>query len=904
MGNYFSLWAQYLCSISDRKQMGHIVPSRYIIFAAYLSLLSSTLLSAEPDSVFAVIPDDTTTHEVPLKASFEQKEPPPINENRVDTGSAVQEKKNTSQPKIALVLSGGGARGLAQVGVLKAFEEAGIKPDIIVATSMGAIIGSMYAAGISIATIDSIMKSIDWDVLFSDKARRRNLRVSEKSEPINYLFEIRFASDLMPILPNSISHGQAIYDLLAPILVAPLYHAHMNFDSLYIPLRIVTTDILNGRTVIFSDGDLLEVIRASSGVPLAFSPVELDSMLLLDGGLTANIPVEAAQEENPDYIIAVDVTSPMWKKKDLNNPIHLFDQMVAIGIDKQKIEQRKRADRVISPTLEGFLNTDFSHPDSIINQGYAAAKKIIPEIIKDISELTTQVKTISFDSTNALPLPIIFQANRNASEPDVKDLIFELNKTSFPALLKDSLQSYLSSVLNDRKMPFAHVTVSESDSGTIVTIDPGVIHEIVIEGNTKTSLRLIKTTSGLKRGSLLKSKKIEDAVSALYATNLFRTVNIFVDSLCTVHIKVVEKEYWRSRFGLRFDEYHLLEGYVQPAYENLFGTALCASLHLQYGKKREKYAFELAADRPWSINWANNISLQGYIARDRIIEIEKKEVLEVIKNDSIWITNSEYNGKSLLKTGFLFMLGTQVGRVAMIDASIRLERFRLEETGSGVFEALGPFKKGIRFAKLRFTVDNLDRFPFPRKGQKHYISIGGATDIIGGTENFIAIQGQLQYYFTFLKRHTCSPLLMFTWADQSLPPVEQVYIGGALPEEKYRDLEVYHHIPFVGLKPRAISGDIMVLLHGQYRLAFTKRFFLITLADWGYTWNEPDFNFNRKTAQYFIDNALVGLGLGLGLETPVGPIKLSWGRVVRGSLKKDFDIDERNVIYFSAGHDF
>jgi NTE family protein len=207
---------------------------------------------------------------------------------------------SAQSPKIALVLSGGGARGIAQIGVLKALDEAGIKLDLIVATSMGAIIGSMYSTGISSGELYSIAKSLDWDLIFKNTAGREDLHVSQKSEPENYLFEIRFDSDLTPVIPNSISHGQSVYNLLSPILAAPLYHAEMDFDSLKIPLRIIATDIVTGKKIVFSKGNLPEIVRASCGAPLAFSPVAMDSMLLLDGGLTANIPIETAVKEKCD----------------------------------------------------------------------------------------------------------------------------------------------------------------------------------------------------------------------------------------------------------------------------------------------------------------------------------------------------------------------------------------------------------------------------------------------------------------------------------------------------------------------------------------------------------------------------------------------------------------------------
>jgi len=852
-------------------------------------------------------------------------------QNRTDSAETPSSETCTAHvknsTKIALVLSGGGARGLAQIGVLKALEEEGIQPDLIVATSMGAIIGSMYAIGIAPDSIERMSRDIDWDLIFTNTSHRRDLLVSQKNEPTNYLFELRFADDLTPILPNSISHGQLIHSILSPLLSAPLYQAHLDFDRLTIPLRVVTTNIVTGQTVVFSKGNLADAIRASSGIPLAFSPVAIDSMLLLDGGLTANIPVEAAVKENADYIIAVDVTSPMWTKGDLTNPLHLFDQVVAIGIDKQKKHQKELADVVITPELEGFTNTDFSSPDTLISRGYREAKKRIADIKKDLAgfprtvSLSVQQDTISGQEIIALPLTV--KAKGGFSEADFDTIIRELQETNFGRLSEDSLHSFLVSFLNKRGLPFAKTEITEkSRAGTCIEIEPGRIKNISIEGNRNTLPRLIQTTSGLREGQVLHPEDIQNAIELLYATNLFNTVTMYVDSLLSVHVKVMEKEYWRSRFGLRFDEYHLVEGYIEPAYENLLGTALCLSAHLQYGKKREKYALELTAHQPWSVHWANNICLQSYISRERIINIDKSSdtlitLLDTIPDttfDTTYYTKIRYNETGLMKTGILFRIGGQLGRSAMIDAIIRLERFRLEQTDVGIIDALGPsFRNGIAFLKLRLMIDNLDRLPFPQKGQKHYISIGGASEIISGTENFITMHSQLQFYFTLRKKHTFSPLLMFCWADQNLPPVEKLWVGGSLPDEKYRDLGLYYYVPFIGLKPRAMSGDIVFLLHSLYRLAITKKFFLSVMADWGYAWNRnpvsetSKFNFDMATAKYFIEHAPVGVGAGLSLQTPVGPLSLSFGRVVHGASKDDkddFDIREENTVYFSAGYDF
>lgn len=176
---------------------------------------------------------------------------------------------DTIRPRFALVLSGGGAKGLAQIGVLKALEEAGLRPDLIVGTSMGAIIGTLYAAGYSPQMIDSLVKTVQWNDIFSNIINRKNLFVSQKSEPRNYLLELRFNQNFK-LSPISQSYGQQFYDLLIPMLADAQRRSNGNFDSLGIPVRIIATDLLTGEKVVFSKGNLVTAIRASCSIPLFF----------------------------------------------------------------------------------------------------------------------------------------------------------------------------------------------------------------------------------------------------------------------------------------------------------------------------------------------------------------------------------------------------------------------------------------------------------------------------------------------------------------------------------------------------------------------------------------------------------------------------------------------------------
>ncbi len=385
---------------------------------------------------------------------------------------------NSKYP-FALVLSGGGARGLAQIGVLKALDEAHVKPDLIVATSMGSIIGSFYAAGYNADSIAMLAHSVNWDNIFSNSVNRKKRFVSQKTEPDNYLWELRFDSNLKPLLPKSISYGQTIYDFIVPYLIFPQFQARMDFNNLPISLRIIATDILTGQQVVFSKGNIATAIRSSCAVPLAFSPVSIGNYLLLDGGLCANIPVSVAKEENPGVILAVDVTSPMWKKSDLDNPVHFVDQIVSIGIKSQKERDYYKADILLSPDLGSHSNSDFTNIDTLINIGYNATKKILPELISRLDSL-----------------------KKNSS-----------NITSTSGILHCKSDSANDSIIQDSHIDWVR------------------IKQIQINGNTITSPSLIKTAAGLNEGDSLPGIKISKVMTSLYSTGLFDNVNIEIDSI-------------------------------------------------------------------------------------------------------------------------------------------------------------------------------------------------------------------------------------------------------------------------------------------------------------------------------------------------------------------------------------
>jgi predicted acylesterase/phospholipase RssA len=792
------------------------------------------------------------------------------------------ESSATSRKQFTLVLSGGGARGLAQIGVIKALEEADLRPNMIIATSMGAIIGSLYASGYSPESIEQFAKSIDWEERFRNTANRKKLFVSQKAEPNNYLVELRFDDHFRPILPNSISYGQAFFDLLAPKLAAAQYRSGMDFDSLPIPLRIISTDILSGNKVVFSKGNMAIAIRASCGIPLAFSPVEIENMMLMDGGLTSNIPVLTALEEKKGVIVAIDVTSPAWKKSDMENPVKLVDQIVSIGISKQKTFEKEKADILITPHLDGFTNTNFESVDSLIKLGYQATSEkiaLLKEHVgywQDSSELqlkpSQHLRLMTTDKTLRFSLDSIYQR-------------IGLDSNRFCA---EKIQTFIENHYDK----FCKISIlTDSTTYLKVKITPVSIKSLQVSGNSRTSEKYIKTACGIHVKDTLSKSAIQKGISSLYSTNLFENVNIDMDTLNDVRIMVEENNFWRLRMGLRYDEFHLGEGYLEPAYENLFGLGVIASAHLQYGLRREKYAVEFQDNHLFTSNFSNLTQLQLYISKEKIFQ---REVIQ----DTIFLKE-----KTLRKSGILGLIGTQIGRSAQLSVGFRLEKYNVQQSDKGAFgDALGlKFDQALPYLMLKLTVDNTDKYPFPKFGWKNYLTIGGTRDLLGSKYDFIKFNGSFGRYFTVAARNTFFFQTRFAWASSSLPEIEQVYLGGAIPEERYRDLGIYNYIPFIGLKPRAVPGDIMGLFHFDYRFEIQKHFFAQFDMDWGYAWEKTNFSL-KNCLDDFGKKSPLGLGISLSYETIAGPARLAYGQIINDV--NHLGIKSEGLFYLSFGYDF
>jgi NTE family protein len=278
--------------------------------------------------------------------------------------------------RVGLVLGGGGARGAAHIGVLKELERQRIPVDVITGTSMGAIVGGLYASGMTAAELEELVGSLDWAGALTDKPDREDLSFRRKQDdaefPIDFELGVR-GTDL--VLPKGVIQGQKL-DLLLRELTIKTSQID-DFDDLPIPFRAIASDIERGEAYVIGKGDLARAIRASMSVPGVFAPVRLDDRLLVDGGIVGNLPVDVIQDLGVDVVIAVDVEFPLYSEDELGSVLTISEQMLTILIRKETLRQIDRLgtrDVLIRPELGTYGSTNFGDILETIEPGEQAAR--------------------------------------------------------------------------------------------------------------------------------------------------------------------------------------------------------------------------------------------------------------------------------------------------------------------------------------------------------------------------------------------------------------------------------------------------------------------------------------------------------------------------------------------------
>ena len=317
--------------------------------------------------------------------------------------AAGEDLSGAKRPKVALVLCGGGAKGAAHIGAIKVLEEVNMPVDMVVGTSIGGLVGGMYAMGYNAAEMDSIVAGCDWKYLLSDNSySRRDESFTEKVLDSKYILKIPFYSvnpDVKdsPVsrLPAGLISGQNVLNLLTGISMG--YQERMDFSNLPIPFACVAADLSTGKQVVLDKGELPLCMRATMAIPGVFAPVEIDGKVLVDGGIINNFPVDVAKSMGADIIIGVDIKNDYPGPENLKSMPQVFAQMIALMGNESYQRNLKEVDILIKPDVSNYSTYSFNKPAiaQLTKNGYAAAK----EKYAELQDLANKLNTLALADT-------------------------------------------------------------------------------------------------------------------------------------------------------------------------------------------------------------------------------------------------------------------------------------------------------------------------------------------------------------------------------------------------------------------------------------------------------------------------------------------------------------------------
>lgn len=850
-------------------------------------------------------------------------------------------------PVIGLALSGGGARGLAQIGVLKALEEAGIQTSVIVGTSIGSIVGGTYASGYSVEDMDSMAIHTDWDQLLSltSISDRRELFVDQKITEDRSLITLRL-DGLTPIIPTSFNEGLRLSNYLTLICLSAPVINHESFDDLMIRYRAVCTNLVDGNLVVLSSGSLARAMRASSSVSFLLAPVLVDTLILVDGGLVSNIPVSTTRELGADYIIAVNTTSGLRSEEELELPWNVADQTVSIPMKKLEAEELLSADFVLTPKIDRWSSTNFSNIDSLILEGYTYTKGVIPDIkaeIDSIRNLNSGIREIwykNFKQSNNLedfekPYIDKYLVADSVSSLEIYSDMCEMYKSG----KFDSLS--ISITQNNDSVLIEYNYVLNPTIRTIEIISGGIISE---DYKTETSNSLIgkpfngKKIFGTIRDIIMNFKKqgyllfellnfsFDEVTGHLlieFGAGTISTINIDSQTSKTV----IEREF-NINVGDQLEYSTLEEGL-----KNLRATGLFDDINLtieQEGKHAHLYLsvserISRLVNLGFLINNVYNFQLGVDIRNVNLLESGNELGLFLFGGTSNGAYILDYTAYRILNTYYTYKLSayykfndiqvysntvsstgdtytsSNIGEYKQIfyggslAIGTQLEKFgkliftgkyQVDQIRNIIGNTVTPYTTEIVSLKIGAIVDNQNKYPYPDDGLLFNGFYETAQGILGGEESYILLNADLKYYFSFGSQSVISPRIQIGFGDKTLPLSEQFSLGG--------------QYSFFGAYENQYRGRQIFLasLMYQYKLPFKIFFDTYTWFryDVGSTWEEQE-KIKFKDLQH-------GIGGSISFDTPIGPADFSIGRsfLISQGLQSDSFVWGDILFYFSIGY--
>jgi NTE family protein len=839
-------------------------------------------------------------------------------------------KATGRERRIGLALSGGGARGLAQIGVLKVLERERIPVDFIAGTSMGGILGGLYAAGYSAQELERIVMDIDWNDLLSDTPPRLSLFLSQREEREGSLFQFRL-DGLKPYIPTALTAGQKLTNLFTGLAVRAnltskwFRKPHSSFDNLKIPFRAVTTDLVTGERVILASGDLAQALKATMAIPLAFSPVEMGESLLVDGGLVDPIPVDVVRAMGANVVIAVNTVSPLLPADKIKTPLDVANQATSIMSLRRQQEGLAQADFVISPDLYEFSSMDFDRVTELVASGEAEAESLIAEMRSVISE------NRSPDSESNSTEFRICELDLNGNEKVEPDYILGYTtirpeSTVTLSQVKSELKNiYSSGYFADVYASITNIAPEEYSLCFHLVENPP-LNGISFSNNTIYPDSVLHRRAGPSPSHVLNFgllQAILDSTIAVYhqdGYSLAHIEEVHYDST-SGRLSVKINEGTISRIELsgnrRTRDWMVLRNFPQKTggpfnsravsrgISNIHNTGLFEKVNFSTSPADDGIVLKLKVkEKKFNIvrvgaHYNDEYRTEGFLQLidANVLGVGNRVSAHLQYGDRKQIYRLSFKADRIFKTYLTYKLNmfyrrhqrrlyeehekigdfTQQRYGANFSLGQHISRLgiiSLETKAENVKIGHGPPEEryAVRSLIIRSLVDTFDKYPFPQEGKYHHLYAELAGDILGGEVVYRKAFTSLESHFPLHRRVNFHPKIAIGISDGTVPVSEKFTLGGC--------------DNFFGLFSEELKGDKMFVGNLGLRFRFFRRLYWTLRYDVGEVWSRLESIKMRNLKHAF--------GSSLAFDTPLGPLEFAYGVAT----------NQWDKFYFKFGFDF
>jgi len=785
--------------------------------------------------------------------------------------------QEVQRPRIGLVLSGGGARGFAHIGVLKMLDSLEIPIDVIAGTSMGGIVGALYSIGHSGMEVEVLSNRTDWQEIFTDTPPRSRLPYFQKRETGRYqmVFGVK---GMKPATPSGLIFGQKVH-LLFSSLTFP-YEQVTSFDELPCPFRCVAVDLVTGNQVVMDRGSLARAMRSTMAIPTIFSPVEWGDSLLIDGGILNNLPVDVVRAMGADIVIAVDVGLPLMEKKELNTVLDILDQSIAILGREQWRRNVQDADILITPDLTGFTMQDFNNEKikKIIRQGDLAARQYADTLLqlKETYQLQCLENPTFLQYTDQRPQihDIQITGHTTLNFQYVYEKIGLYPGDFFDPMCLYRRISELKAQRIFEDIQYEVIPVSESLIRLLIRvqeIEKPVIHGLHIEGLKNIRFSTVYRLLGIKPGDRLDTELLNKRIMNVYALGYFEHITYRIKStrgnrvFLTISIK--ELPFKQLRIGLRYDNYHKLV----VAASMLVSSPLIRGLRVE----NEIQFSGLTKVHTKVFYPSKTLSLPAY----PFFRFTYRNVPMLIFDD-FGSEIAEYEDRA-------YTTGIGIG---LLDARLfNMEVEYLHENtdiapriAMPVPELFPSWNHHLRSLQVTATLDALDDALLPGQGCYIQAFYEGSYRQWNSDLHFQRLQLSVDVYHTWDERHTMR-YFFFGCGSSSGTPIYKFFNPGR-PQT------------FVGMEYDQLFGSSMTILRLEYRYAFSQAIYFNCISNIALEYHYHVHDMSSYVKRFW--------GAGAGIKyyfAPLGTIEFIYSR---GSESIYNPTRFRSVIYFSLGTKF